>query len=85
MTMFKGEPEWSTQELLNAIKTEAVRAGQNGNLSYLMPAFSALLVKLSDAADARARTTVILTWVLVILTVVIAILTAILLGHEFVK
>jgi hypothetical protein len=50
-----------------------------------MPAFSALLVKLSNAADARARTIVNLTWALVILTVVIGILTAVLLGHDFVK
>ena len=51
----------------------------------MMPAFSALLVKLSNAADVRARTIVILTWVLVVLTVVIAALTAILLGHDYTK
>jgi hypothetical protein len=85
MTMFKGEPDWSTKQLLDEIKGEAVRGGNSGNLTYLMPAFAALLVKLSSAADARAKTMVILTWVLVVLTVAIAFLTAILLGHEFVK
>ena len=76
MTMWKGEPDWSTQQLLDAIKT---------NLTYLMPAFSALLVKLSNAADARAKTIVNLTWALVILTVAIAVLTAVLLGHDYAK
>jgi hypothetical protein len=85
MTMFQGEPDWTTKQLLDAIKAESVRGSNNGNLTFLMPAFSALLVKLSDAADARARKIVILSWVLVVLTVVIAILTAILLGHEFIK
>lgn len=85
MTMFQGEPDWPTKQLLDAIKGEAVRGGNQGNLAYLMPAFSALLVKLSDAADGRARTIVTLTWVLVVLTIIIAILTAVLLGHEFVK
>lgn len=51
----------------------------------MTPAVAALLVKLSNAADARAKKIVILTWVLVFLTVVIAVLTAILLGHDFVK
>jgi len=51
----------------------------------MMPAFTALLVKLSNAADARAKTIVKLTSVLVVLTVVIAILTAVLLGREFLK
>ena len=85
MTMWKGEPDWSTQQLLDAIKNESVRGGQNGNLTYLMPAFSALLVKLSNAADARAKTIVNLTWALVILTVAIAVLTAVLLGHDYAK
>jgi hypothetical protein len=81
--MLKGEPEWSTKQLLDEIKAEAVRGANSGNLNYLMPAFSALLVKLSNAADARARTLVVLTWVLVVLTVAIAVLTAILLGQAF--
>jgi hypothetical protein len=85
MTMFQGEPEWTTKQLLDAIKTESVRGGNNGNLPYLMPAFTALLVKLSNAADARARTIVNLTWALVILTVAIAVLTAVLLGHDYAK
>ena len=83
--MFKGEPDWTTQQLLDEIKSEAVRGGMNGNLSYLMPAFTALLVKLSTAADARAKKIVFLTWVLVVLTVVIVVLTAILLGFDVVK
>jgi hypothetical protein len=83
--MFQGEPDWPTKQLLEEIKAEAVRGGNSGNLAFMMPAFTALLVKLSNAADARAKKIVTLTWVLVVLTVVIAILTAILLGHEFVK
>ena len=83
--MFQGGPDWSTKQLIDEIKGEAVRGGDSGNLTYLMPAFAALLVKLSNAADARARTMVILTWVLVVLTVAIAVLTAILLGHDIVK
>jgi hypothetical protein len=79
--MLKGEPEWSTKQLLDEIKAEAVRGADCGNLNYLMPAFSALLVKLSNAADARKL--VVLTWVLVVLTVAIAVLTAILLGQDF--
>jgi hypothetical protein len=66
--MFKGEPDWTTEQLLDEIKGESVRGGNSGNLTYLMPAFSALIVKLSNAADARARTIVNLTWALVILT-----------------
>jgi len=85
MTMFKGEPDWSTKQLLDAIKTEAVRGGKEGNLTFMMPAFSALIIELSNAADARSRTIVNLTWVLVALTVVITILTAILLVKEFLK
>jgi hypothetical protein len=85
MTMWKGEPDWSTQQLLDAIKNEAVRGTQTGNLNFLMPALAALLVKLSNAADARAKTIVNLTWTLVVLTVAIAVLTAVLLGHDYAK
>ena len=66
--MFKGDPEWPTKRLLDAIKTEAVRGGTDGNLNYLMPAFSALLIKLSDAADERAQTIVKLRQTIVTLT-----------------
>jgi hypothetical protein len=55
MTIWKSEPEWSTKQLLEAIKNEAVRGGTGGNLTYLMPALAALLVKLSNAADKRAK------------------------------
>jgi hypothetical protein len=44
--MFKGEPDWSTKQLLDEIKGEAVRGADKGNLNYLMPAFAALLIKL---------------------------------------
>jgi hypothetical protein len=37
--------------LLDEIKAEAVRGGNSGNLAFLMPAFAALLVKLSSAAN----------------------------------
>ena len=80
--MLKGGPEWSTKQLLDEIKAEAVR-GAIPVTSIMMPAFSCLLVKLSNATDARARTLVVLTWVLVVLTVAIAVLTAILLGQDF--
>jgi hypothetical protein len=83
MTMFQGDPSWSNKALLDAIKTEAVRAGQNGNLSYLFPAFSALIIKLSDQADRRAKMIVFLTWVLVALTVAILILTGFLVWGDF--
>jgi uncharacterized membrane protein len=76
--MFTGDPSQSTKELLDEIKAEAVRGSQAGNLNSLMPAFTALLVKLSERADARARTMERLTIVLVVLTVVIALLTALL-------
>jgi hypothetical protein len=37
MSMWRGEPTKSVQELLDAIKTEAVRGGgTNGNLTYLI-------------------------------------------------
>ena len=62
-----------------------MRAGNNGNLAYLMPAFTALLVKLSNAADARAQTIVKLTWALVVLTVAILVLTGVLLFHYYQK
>jgi hypothetical protein len=83
MTMFQGDPNWSNETLLNAIKTEAVRAANNGNLAYLMPAFTALLIKLSDQADHRAKTIVALTWALVFFTIVILVLTAVLVWKEF--
>jgi len=51
MKMFKGEPDWSTKQLLDEIKAESVRGGNSGNLAFLMPAFAALLVKLSSAAN----------------------------------
>jgi hypothetical protein len=38
--MFQGEPDWSTKQLLDEIKLEAVRGGNNGNLTYLMPALN---------------------------------------------
>jgi hypothetical protein len=69
--MWQGDPNQSTQELLDAIKTEAVRGGQNGNLTYLMPAFSALLIRLSEAADFREKIIVWLTAVLTVLTFVL--------------
>jgi len=55
--MFKGDPKQSTRELLDEIKAEAVRGAQEGNLTYLMPALTALFVKLSDAAKTRAKNT----------------------------
>jgi len=67
--MFKGDQSQSTKELLDYIKTEAVRGGTNGNLTYLMPAFAALFVKPSDATDFRAKVIMWLTGVLTVLAV----------------
>ena len=71
MAMLQGDPTQSTKELLDTIKTEAVRGAQEGNLNYLMPAFTALIVKPSAAADARARIIVWLTAILAVLTLVL--------------
>jgi len=73
--MFKGDPNQSVQELLDEIKGEAVRGSNNGNLNFLTPAVASLLVKLSDAADNRAK--IIERWTKLIagLTIVLIILT----------
>ena len=55
MTMFKGEPDWSTKQLLDAIKTEAVRGGNEGNLTFMMPAFSALIDLQREILTAQAQ------------------------------
>ena len=73
--MFKGDPTQSVKELLDEIKTEAVRGGLSGNLTYLMPALTALLVKLSDAADVRAKAMERWTKIIAWLTAVLALLT----------
>ena len=73
--MFKTDPTLSTRALLDEIKNEAVRGANNGNLNFLMPAFTTLLVKLSDAADARAKAMEKWTKIIGWLTVVIAALT----------
>jgi hypothetical protein len=54
--------------LLDEIKSEATRGANDGNLNYLMPAFTALLIKMSEAADRRAKILVWLTWTIAILT-----------------
>jgi hypothetical protein len=51
---------------------------RTGNLTYLMPAFTALLVKLSDAADVRAKTIESWTKAVVWLTIVLIIPTGVL-------
>jgi hypothetical protein len=76
--MFKGEPSQSVRELLDEIKAESVRGSQHGNLTFLMPAFTALLVKLSEAADVRAKTMERWTKIIGWLTAVLAILTVVL-------
>lgn len=81
--LFSGEPNQSTQELLDIIKGEAVRGANNGNLNYLMPAFTALLVKLSEAADRRANVVMWLTVILTVLTILIAALTGALVWDAF--
>jgi hypothetical protein len=73
--MFTSDSSRSTKELLDEIKNEAVRGSQDGNLTYLMPAVATLFIRLSEAADARARTMEKMTKVLVGLTIVIAVLT----------
>ena len=76
--MFHGDPAQPVQELLDEIKGEAVRGANNGNLNYLMPAFAALLVKMSIAADARATAMEKWTKIIVWLTTVLTLLTLVL-------
>ena len=76
--MFKGEPKQSVQELLDEIKTGAVQGANTANLNYLMPAFSALLVNLSVAADLRAKALEKWTKVIVWLTSVLIVFTLVL-------
>jgi hypothetical protein len=76
--MFKGDPAQPVQELLDEIKGEAVRGANDGNLNFLMPAFTALLVNLSDAADARAKAMEKWTKIIVWLTAVLTLLTLVL-------
>jgi hypothetical protein len=83
MTIWKGEPEWSTKQLLEAIKTEAVRGGTNGNLTYLAPAVAALVIKLSNAADHQAKIIERWTKAVVWLTIVLVMLTIALVYKEF--
>jgi hypothetical protein len=75
--MWQGDPSQSTKELLDIIKQESVRGGQNGNLTYLMPAVAALFVKLSEAADRRARIMQWLTIAIAALTIVLVVLAVI--------
>ncbi|HKN29731.1 MAG TPA: hypothetical protein VJY34_18325 [Roseiarcus sp.] len=83
--MFKGDPTQSMQELLDEIKNESVRGANDGNLNFLMPAFTALLVKLSQAADDRAKAMEKWTKVIVWLTVILTILTLALVWDAFEK
>jgi hypothetical protein len=76
--MFKGEPTDDVKTLLDEINREAVRGSNSGNLNYLMPAFSSLLVNLSNAADRRAQVVEKWTRAIVGLTVVLVVLTAVL-------
>jgi hypothetical protein len=71
--------------LLDEIKTEAVRGANDGNLNFLMPAFTALLVKLSEAADVRARAMEKWTKLIVWLTAVLTTLTVALVWDAFDK
>jgi hypothetical protein len=83
--MFKGDPTQSMQELFDEIKAESVRGANEGNLNFLMPAFTALLVKLSQAADDRAKAMEKWTKVIVWLTDVLTILTLALVWDAFEK
>ena len=83
--MFKGDPTQSVQELLDEIKGEAVRGAQNGNLNFMMPAFTALLIKMSEAADVRSKAMEKWTRIIVWLTAVLAILTLALVWDAFEK
>jgi hypothetical protein len=70
---------------LDEIKAEAVRGANDGNLNFLMPALTALLVKLSDAADTRAKAMEKWTKLIVWLTAVLTILTLALVWDAFEK
>jgi hypothetical protein len=52
-TMFNADPDRPIRQILDNIQSEAVRGGQSGNLTYMLPAFAALLVRLSRDADAQ--------------------------------
>ena len=83
--MLQGDPSWSSERLWQEIKGEAVRGANDGNLNFLMPAFAALLIKLSIEADRRARHIIYLTWGLCVFTVALLILTAYLAWKEHAK
>jgi hypothetical protein len=57
--------------------------GTNGNLTYLAPAVAALVIKLSNAADHRAKIIERWTKAVVWLTTVLVILTIALVYKEF--
>ena len=53
--MFNADPTKSTDELLTEIKVAAVQGYNNANPVLSLPAFAALLVRLSRDADATAE------------------------------
>jgi hypothetical protein len=81
--MFQGDPEQSVEELFGEIKSQSISGSQNGNLNYLMPAFVALLIKLSTAADKRARVMFWLTVAITVLTIILTLLTGALVWDAF--
>ena len=81
--MFQGDPEQSVKELFDEIKSQSVSGAQNANLNYLMPAFVALLIKLSNAADKRARVMFWLTVAITVLTIILTLLTGALVWDAF--
>jgi hypothetical protein len=81
--MFKGDPEQSVKELFDEIKGQSVSGAQSGNLNYLMPAFVALLIKLSNAADKRAGVMFWLTVAITALTIILTLLTGALVWDAF--
>lgn len=78
---FNADPSRSKRELLAEIKSEAETGLRHGYVGFVVPAFAALLVKLSEEADATAQRVVRLTRWLIFLTIVLAILTALLLAE----
>lgn len=73
--MFEADPNSTPEQLLDAIRLEAVKAYTSKNISNVVPPFAALLVRLSrDAAETaekanqQNRRLVWLTWALLVVT-----------------
>jgi len=69
--MFKDDPNQLAKELLDEIKAGLAPGGKDVSLNELLAGFMALLIKLSAAADKRAR---VMTWLTIVITVLTGVL-----------